>query len=378
MQAAASEIMSEYSDFGTDPVNRMKSILPQLTANVNQDVKIIKYYKKIIGGIIKNKELPQKTKTKRIESLNTIIKEKEALLKDMLSTKYLETGQAKYLPTLKMVDISREKDMQEATIQWYTLYEMSERYRPDSNLKEFAESIKEVRKMGAELYSEFNELGASSPYKNMTLLQDEAILRRQAPEESIKDIETKLMEKLEDGYTTHGMPFLFEYAMPTRDDGTVIGVFNGNPMPVSTKASGRFKRTLRFLLNKYNTIPNKQDKQAFKEILEAMASRYTAYRNYFDRNAGLIPLKDQDVMGIINNVPGFNKKLISTFDRYDSMHIEKGIFSRDMFGMGPEYDSSVSFYRRLINDAFSQSNMQFKELESSLSFVNQLVMEIII
>ena len=69
-----------------------------------------------------------------------------------------------------MVDITREKDMEEGTIQWYTLYDMVERYRPDRNIKQFSAAVNEMRKMGAELYSEYNELGSSSPYKNMSLL----------------------------------------------------------------------------------------------------------------------------------------------------------------------------------------------------------------
>jgi hypothetical protein len=376
MQSAATEIMSEHSTFGNNPVEVMKSILPELIKNVNQDVKTIKYYKKIIAGLVKNKDLPDKTKTKRMDALNEIIKEREAQLKDFLTTEYLDTGQSKFLKTLKMVDITREKDMEEGTIQWYTLYDMVERYRPDRNIKQFSAAVNEMRKMGAELYSEYNELGSSSPYKNMSLLKSEAALKRQDPNESIKDVEAKLMEELDVNFNEFGMPFLFEYAMPVRDDGTVIGIFNGNPMPVSTKASGRFKRVLRFLFDKHNTVKNKQEKQAMREVLESLAQRYTAYRNFFDQNYGLIPLKDQGVMDVINNVPGFNKKLKGTFDRYETVGIDKGVFSRDVFGMGPEYDSNVSFYRRLIGDAFgSNTEMRFKDLESSLSYTNQLMME---
>ena len=378
MQSAASEIMSKDVIFGENPVERMKSILPRVIGKVNEDIKQIKYLKKVKTSLIKNKELPYKTKEKRILALDNIIKEREAGLKDLMPTKYLETGDVKYLKSLKLVDISRDKDMEEGTVQWYSLYEMVERYRPDRNLKQFGQAVSDVRKLGAELYSEFNELGSSTPYKNMSLIKEETALKRQAPNDSIKDIETKIMEKLNEGYNEYQMPFLFEYAMPTRDDGTVIGVFNGNPMPVSTKPSGRFKRTIRFLFDKHNTTKNKEEKLAIKEALEILAQRYTAYRNFFDSNYGLIPLKDQDVLGILNNVPGFNKKIKSTFDRYETINIEKGIFSRDVFGMGPEYDSSVSFYRRLIADAFgsqSRNLMRFKDLESSLSYTNQLVME---
>ena len=90
----------------------------------------------------------------------------------------------------------------------------------------------------------------------------------------------------------------------------------------------------------------------------------------------MIPLKDQDILGALNNVPGFNKKLSSTFDRYETINMEKGSFSKAIFGMGHEYDSSISFYRRLISNAFgSDVAMRYKNLEGALSYTNQLVME---
>jgi hypothetical protein len=376
MQAAANEIMNPDRSFGDDPVARMKEILPKIVKDVNEDIKQIKSFKRIIGQVVKNKELPQKVKDKRIDSMNEIIKQREALVKDYLSTEYLEKGESKYLKSLKMVDITRDKDMENGTIQWYTLHEMVERFRPDHSIRQFVEAIGEARKLGAELYSDWNEQGSIMPFRGTSMHDETKMLRRMDPLDSIKDIEAELMTKLDDGYNKWGMSFIFEYAMPTRDDGTVIGVFNGNPMPVTTKSSGRFKRGLRFLFDKHNTTKNKQKKQAILEALESLAHRSSAYRNYFDQNYGLIPLKDQDILGAINNVPGFNKKISSTFDRYETINMDKGVFSRDAFGMGPEYDSSVSFYRRLIGDAFGNNKeMRYKDLESALSYTNQLVME---
>ena len=89
-------------------------------------------------------------------------------------------------------------------------------------------------------------------------------------------------------------------------------------------------------------------------------------------------LKDQDILGMLNNVPGFERKLVSTFDRYETLHIEKGSYAKDMFGMGPEYDTNISFYRRLIEDSFGGQSRQasnYKKLSESLSDTNQLVME---
>ena len=51
------------------------------------------------------------------------------------------------------------------------------------------------------------------------------------------------------------------------------------------------------------------------------------------------------------------------------------MFAQDVFGMGPEYDSHVSFYRRLLGDSFGKkSENTVKELGSVLSFTNLLAM----
>ena len=71
-----------------------------------------------------------------------------------------------------------------------------------------------------------------------------------------------------------------------------------------------------------------------------------------------------------------NKKLFSAYEKYESININKGIFSKDSFGMGPEYDQNVAFYRRLIDDAFgSADKAKFREINRVLSYTNQLVME---
>ena len=261
MQAAANEIMNPEAKFGDDPVARMKEILPVVVGRVNEDIKQIKYFKRMIGQLIRNKELPQKVKEKRLDSMNEVIKQREANLKDMLSTEYLEKGEAKYLKSLRMVDITRDKDMIDGTIQWYSLHEMVERFQPDHDIRGFAEAISEARQLGAKYYSDWTDMGDMMPFRGTTMHDEKAMLRRMDPLDSIKDIEAELMDKLEAGFNEWQMPFILEYAMPSRDDGTVIGVFNGNPMPVTTKSSGRFKRAIRFLIEKHGTIKNKQEKQ---------------------------------------------------------------------------------------------------------------------
>ena len=375
LEAASYEILSPLEDFGKNPIDRMKSILPKLVKNVNDDIKVIKYYKSIIAKLIRDKSLPQKVKDKRVNALSQIIEEKQNLLKPLLSKKFLDTGQSKYLESLKMVDITRDKDVEEGTIQWYTLHNLADMYKPEGNLSNYFNKISEMRKLAFKYYNEYNSMGSTAPYKNLTLITSEQSKLRQNPDGDMMSIETKLAQELDKGFREHGMAFLFDYAMPTKDDAT-IGIYQGIPMPVSTKASGRFKRILRFLFDKHNNATNKQEKLEYKEILETLASRYSAYRNFFDRNFDQIPLADQDVMGVINNVPGFSKKLTDTWDRYDTINIEKGTFSKDAFGMGNEYDTHVGFFRNLVEAQFGKNKLsEFKNLEDSLSYTNQLVMQ---
>ena len=161
----------------------------------------------------------------------------------------LEKGDIKYLKTLKMVDITQDAEMEEATIQWYTLHHLAERFRPESNLRGFHEHVSDTRKLSAQLYSEFTDAGYSAKYGGRSMPDQDQMARRSSPHHELKDVEDEIMEKLLDGYKQWGMSYLFEYAMPTRDDGTVIGIFNGNPMPVSTKSSGRFKRSILSLIH---------------------------------------------------------------------------------------------------------------------------------
>lgn len=374
LEFASSMILSKSQTFGDNSYDRMSSILPALTKNINTDIKIIKYYNRLVSNILKSNDLPEATRLKRKEALEKIIAEKSELLKDYVDYRYTETGDVKYLKSLKTVDIQRESDYIEGTLQLYTLYEMTDKFSGGS--EKFYTDLKSSRSLGYELYNEYTEMGQTAPFKNLTYLKNEQKALRRDPSHSIKDVETKLMENLEENFQKHKLPFLWEYAMPTKSE-TTIGLFHGNPLAISTKPSSRFKRVIRFLLDKYNTAPNRVEKQSYKEILEQMSRKYTAFSNMFDENYSLIPLQDQGIFNMMTNVPGFSKKISSTFDRYEAIKAEKGAYAQDIFGMGPEYDTNVSWYRKVIGEAFNARGGKGKveELTNILSHTNQLVME---
>ena len=373
MQVAADQILSG-ADIGKGSTyERIRDIIPEMTGKINSDVKIIKFWKRQISNLIRNNNIPEKLKQARIDGLKKVIKEKEQVLKDYLPEKYLTTGQSKYLEPIKMVDISRESDVIEGTVQWYTLWEYQNKFGVGNKSKDFYTDLTEMKKIGFEEYNEMIAAGRSTEFGKKTINNDKRISQKLEVKDNAQEVESYLKERLEEYYNKYKLPFLIEYAMPNVSEAS-IGVFNGNPMAISSKPSGRFKRVIKFLLDKMNTTSDPIERQEMKEILEVLTKRYSAYRNFFDNRTDLIPLGEQDVMGTLNNVPGFSKRLTGTFDRYESIGIEKGIFNRNIFGMGPEYDTHMAFYRNLMTEAFGKKS-EFGKLENVLSYTNQLMME---
>jgi hypothetical protein len=82
------------------------------------------------------------------------------------------------------------------------------------------------------------------------------------------------------------------------------------------------------------------------------------------------------MMQYLNNAPGFSTKLKGVWDRYESIKIDKGTFAQDVFGMGPEYDNNVIFYRRLLDEGIGNpKSMAFRQATDIISRTNQLAME---
>ena len=373
LQSAASELLSNHYNFNS--TGQIKDILPKFTKVFNEDVKIIKYYKRLIGQISSSKDLKQDHKAKRIASLKEIVKEKETTLKELLPKKYLETGEVKYLESLKTVDITRDQEIVEATTQWYTLFPLVEKFTPDTNLELFYKDINDAITTGAELYNERSEMGSTNPYKWRSIHNAKQQAKRIDPKDDFKDIETEIDDMLQAGFDKHDMPFLLNYAMPTTTE-TTIGMYKNIPLPISVKPTGRLKRTVKFMLNKINESNNKVEVQDMKEALEQLVQRYSSYRNFFDGNFDMIPLGDTDMMQHLNNAPGFSTKLRSVWDRYESIKIDKGTFAQDVFGMGPEYENNLTFYRRLLDEGIGNSkSMAYRQATDVISKTNQLAME---
>ena len=146
------------------------------------------------------------------------------------------------------------------------------------------------------------------------------------------------------------------------------------------RSSTLYRRVLRFLFDRKNAETNKAKKIEIQTVIQQLAERSTAYSDFFNGDHGIIPLKNEEFLSAISgNIPGFNQKLVNTYDRYESIGIEKGLFSRNVFGMGREYDANLDFFRRVIfdNTANKKQNTdkEIKELGDVISDVNQLAME---
>ena len=375
MMAVSHELLSPKSGF--DSHSDISNIIPKMTGKFNEDVKIIKHYKRTIMWILNNKSLKQETKDKRVAALKDIIAEKEAGIKELLPKKYLNSKQSKDLDKIKIVDITRDKDIIEGTVQWYTMHGLADRYgiTRGMNTGSFVKDLIEVKALGAKSYNEFTSMGETLQYGNNTIHDAKLKQMRLNPNVDMMDVESQIAERLERGYRDYKMPFLIEYAMPQQTE-TTIGLYHHREIPVSLKASGRLKRTVKFMLDKMNSSTNKVERLALKEALEVIVRRYSSYKNFFDGNFDAIPVGDADFMNMMNNPPGFSDNLKTVFDRYERVQIQKGKFAEDVFGMGSEYDSNVMFYRRLMEEGLGSSDkIALREATSTLSYTNQLLME---
>ena len=375
MMAISHELLSPKSGF--DSHSDISNIIPKMTGKFNEDVKIIKHYKRTIMWILNNKSLKQETKDKRVAALKDIIAEKEAGIKELLPKKYLNSKKSKDLDKIKIVDITRDKDVIEGTVQWYTMHGLADRYgiTRGMNTGSFVKDLIEVKALGAKSYNEFTSMGETLQYGNNTIHDAKLKQMRLNPNVDRMDVESQIAERLERGYRDYKMPFLIEYAMPQQTE-TTIGLYHHREIPVSLKASGRLKRTVKFMLDKMNSSTNKVERLALKEALEVIVKRYSTYKNFFDGNFDAIPVGDADFMNMMNNPPGFSDNLKTVFDRYERVQIQKGKFAEDVFGMGSEYDSNVMFYRRLMEEGLGSSDkIALREATSTLSYTNQLLME---
>ena len=381
LQDAQSLILDSNFKFGNYPNEMLNDILPKLTSNVNKDIKLIKSYRYLISQLRRDYRMNETTKEKRIKALQEYIDEKQQVLKDYLDPKFIETGDFKYLKSIDRVDITEESEYLRATQDMYTLYSMSDIWNPDKKRsKQFNDTLSDLINSAVEEYGELYNMSTTGKYGNKTILTEEMKTIRGQGIPTIEQAETRIMEKLNKAFDQHSYSILFKYAMPTKAEST-IGFFNNTPLVVSTKANGRYRRVLRFLFDRKNAETNKAKKIEIQTVLEQLAERSTAYSDFFNGDHGIIPLKNEEFLSAISgNVPGFNQKLVNTYDRYESIGIEKGLFSRNVFGMGREYDANLNFFRRVIfdNTAMKKQNatdQEIKELGDVISNVNQLAME---
>ena len=372
LQSTASELLNKHYDFSS--TEQIRDIIPKLTKNFNEDVKLVTSLTRLHAQISNSKDLTLAQKQTRMKGIKEAIKAREEIMRDMLPKKWVEKGDLDALKKIEILDITHNDEVLEGTVQWMTLDPLADRFKSSDNIG-FNKLLNKAFEIGAELYSEKIEMGATSPYKGKQIHSAKQEKMRMDPKEEFTDIEAEITKVLAEGYEQYKIPFLINYALPTKTQ-TTVGLFNNIPMPVSTKGSGRLKRITKFLLERMNTTKDPVERLELKNSIKVLVNRYNAYRNFFDGNLDMIPLKDRDMMNVINNAPGFSSALKSTYDRYESIKIDKGIQAKDIFGMGTEYDNNVSFFKRLVNEkALSGSTIDFNSAEQLISKTNQLVME---
>ena len=143
LQLAATELLNPNVEFKSH--GDIASVLPRFTKKYNEDIGIILSYKRLIKQINNSKTLSQSHREGRIKGIQKIIGAKQAVMKDLIPKEYWDTGDAKYLEKINVVDVTRDKDVIEATTQWYTLYPLVDKFQPKTdNMKAFYAKVYEA------------------------------------------------------------------------------------------------------------------------------------------------------------------------------------------------------------------------------------------
>ena len=358
-------------------MERMREILPRMTKDLRTNINLIRHYKRTIAQLANSNSLPSATIKKRIKGINKIIAEKESAIMPALSKKYLKSKKAKDLPQgIKLVDITKDRDVKEGAIQYWTIWQLMENFGPKGGKGKFFDQVQEAKDLTKEAYSQYYSGDTAQPWKNMTILNDKQKQILSGTHENIGDVEAAIEARLEAGFNNHGMSFLFHYGAPNLDQ-MKLGVYNGRPLPVASFPTGRFKRMLRFMLKKHSELPNGSEKSELLSALKNISQRYSSYHNFFNNNHRYLPNENSDIWNTLNATPGYGKKIVSLMDKYDGRPINKNELFESPFGMGRGYDGVLGFYRGLTEGApgskelFGDGNKQ----PGHMSYMHQIVME---
>ena len=353
------------------------NLMPKLMGEIKRDIDQIRRLKWQAAWFAKSRA---RNKWKKLNHLNSQIKDLEQKLLPLLKKEYLRTRSAKDIEMPNIVEIQNNKNIIDGTVQYYVANHFATFAGPASNPGQLKIDLKEHRSMIGAEFGNLTELHGYG-YGRRSIHTDE-IKRKLMNTKSAADIEVSSEELMIRNVARHGMTYLWNFAMPgVSNIQNKIGVFNGNVMPVSVKPSSNYRRVIEFLIKGKNQLLPKEvyektSPDQFETMLKYIAEIDFTWRRYFTGTSQHLPMDAAEVNKLLTyGAPKWHWKLKNMFSNYTDIKIDKPIDEFNPFGMGRKYDMNIAFFRSLSNADRAVYGKEFDGGASILSYTNQLMME---
>ncbi len=357
----------------------MQDRLPQAVIDIKMAARDVKKLVFLRNKVNYNQTLNFKIKQARLDGIDKAIKKLEFQLKPLLTKAWFKGKDPRNFPDIRMVDIYRNKDIREATIQYYAMHSVSSLMQP-KNAEGMNAFIRDLhKKIGIE-YKDFISYSHGAGYGHLTMNERQLKAFRIGTHDSKFTLEDAIQREIGIGVENFGPAFLFHFGMP-RTDFLSLGVYEGKVMPTAIKPSANYKRVLRFIMEKIET-GNKgqgQDYIGWKGLAEMIQKADTHFGDLFSGNLRFIPTNPSELNSYLQNVPTLGNKLQTFIGmNYTDFTFKKNILDQHTFGLGREYSNNISFLNQ-VNQVFHGGNenrtQEFETATRGLSNLNQLTME---
>ena len=359
----------------------MQELIPKAVTDIKTSKRKILGLINIRDRVKFSTKIPWKLKQARLKALEAEIKKIEYKMGPMLTKDWFKGKEPENFPDVNLVDIYRNKDIREATIQYYTLHSFGNLFTA-KNPNQMTKDIRELRQMIGVEYKEINTLQSSTGYGHLTMSKAQIEKFRLDPYTSRYTLEDAIQLKLQEGFRNHGASFLFEFATPKYGGEVNLGVYNGRVMPTVIKPSANYKRILRFMLESMETAYREKTGRGdlWKNLLTKIAERDAHFSNIFSGDLQYIPTDGAQINSMFKNAPDVPNRLNAYIGmRYGDITFRKNILHRHVFGLGHEYDTNISFLNELHANAKRMHDptqrREIRERTEGISKLHQLTME---
>ena len=359
----------------------MNNFMPKLLGEIKNDIDVIKRLKKQMYFVKKSRA---KNKAAKLKKLKEEINEMQNKIKPLLVDEAGKWKKTKDIKNLEVVDIQSDKNYIAGTTSYFALNFARGVHGEMNNKPGYRSSVLEARKMVGKEYAYLNELHGQG-YGKRSIFNTET-MKVLSKTSDITDIETRIHETITRNVNEHGLTWLWDFAMPSNAHiQNYVGRYKGNVMPMAIKASGNYKRAVRWLLDAHaNQLPEgfyvahggRYEASTFTKVLQHLAQVDFQYRQLFSGKGKNLPMDVFELNKMLAyGAPRFNWKMDNMFSKYTDIKATKHIDEFNPFGMGKRYDQQIQFFRALSNLNEKVSGQQFDQGAGVLSYTNQLMME---